>query len=69
MPQEEIDKSIEINMKLAELCRNLKENEIAINYYQDALKISPNNLKALVALAKQYMQVSLSHFILYYIFF
>lgn len=59
MPQEETDKSIEISMKLAELCKNLKENEVAINYYQDALKISPNHPKALMALAKQYMQVSM----------
>lgn len=59
IPQEETDKSVEISTKLAELSKGLRENEVAINHYKDALKLSGNNIKILIALAKQYMQVLL----------
>lgn len=48
---------MEISIKLAELSKGLRENELAINHYKDALKLSVNNVKSLIALAKQYMQV------------
>lgn len=40
------------------MAANLREYELAINNYKDALVVSPNNFKTLTALAKLYMQVS-----------
>lgn len=58
IPEEEISLLVEINVKLADICTTLKNNDQAVQFYKDALEISTDNIQILTSLAKLYMQVS-----------
>ncbi|XP_065169369.1 tetratricopeptide repeat protein 21B-like [Atheta coriaria] len=58
IPTEEIDLLVNFNVKLAEIAVSTRDNGQAINYYKDALAVSPTNHKILAALAKLYMQLN-----------
>lgn len=55
---DETKQLVEINSKLAQLCVCLKDNEQAVNHYQDALTAAQDDIEVLEQLAKLYMQVS-----------
>lgn len=47
---------------MAEQCVSLRENEMAVQHYKEALKYSPDDILILAALARLLMQV-ISHMI------
>lgn len=51
-------KLITISLKLGEIAMMLKNSEQAVDFYKEGLKIFPNNIQILVALAKLYMQMN-----------
>lgn len=57
VPENEVQKAVDICTKLAELSISLKDNEQAIYYYKDALNVAPKDINTMAKLAQLYMQV------------
>ncbi|XP_015840637.1 tetratricopeptide repeat protein 21B [Tribolium castaneum] len=58
VPEDEIKLLLDIGVKLAEIAATLKDNDKAVQFYKDALEISPSSTEILTALAKLYMQMN-----------
>ncbi|KAK9754892.1 Tetratricopeptide repeat [Popillia japonica] len=58
LPEDEVELSVELHIKMADISITLRNFDEAIKFYKEALAVSPNNCKVLVCLAKLYMQMN-----------
>ncbi|KRT82678.1 Anaphase-promoting complex subunit 3 protein [Oryctes borbonicus] len=58
LPEDELQTSVDLFVKMSEISISLRGLDQAVEYYKQALNVSPNNCKVLVCLAKLYMQMN-----------